>query len=852
MKISIPEFSVVALIGTSGSGKSSFARKHFLSTEVVSSDECRALVSDDENDQAATGDAFALLNMITSKRLSRKRLTVIDATNVQSESRKPILKIAHEFHSVAVAIVLNLPESVCAERNREHPGRQFGPHVLKHQAQQLRKSIRNLKSEGFRYIYVLDSIEEIDSVEIVRERLWTNKEDEKGPFDIIGDVHGCYEELCLLLERLDYRIDVSKIRSAESAVIAPEGRRAIFVGDLVDRGPASPEVLALVMNMVKHGTAFCVPGNHDAKLLKFLNRRQVTISHGLELTIAQFENESHEFKQDVREFLGKIVSHLVLDDGKLVVAHAGMREDYQGRASRRVREFALYGETTGEVDEFGLPIRHNWANEYRGKAVVVYGHTPTPTPEWLNNTICIDTGCVFGGTLTALRYPERELVSVPAAKVYYEPIRPLLQTLPTLSAQQLGDDLLDINDVVGKRIINTRLRPNITIREENAAAALEIMSRFAVNPKWLVYLPPTMSPSETSRREDYLEHPEDALAYFQKNGVQQVICEEKHMGSRAIFVICRNQETALKRFGVSDEGLGVCYSRSGRSFFENKETEQRVLQRIILSLETAEFWEQNKTDWVVLDAEIMPWSLKATELIKNQYAPVGAAGISSLSAVSDLLSTITTKSDDLIALEAEVRERLSLLRAFRDSYRHYCWPFQSIDDIKVAPFHILATEGHVHFDQPHRWHMETIATFCKFDPGFLTATRTRIVDLNSDESCAEALEWWQELTNNGGEGMVVKPMEFTASGNQGVLQPAIKCRGREYLRIIYGAEYTLPEQMNRLRARGLSKKRSMASREFALGFEGLERFVRREALRSVHECVFGVLALETEVVDPRL
>ena len=243
------------------------------------------------------------------------------------------------------------------------------------------------------------------------------------------------------------------------------------------------------------------------------------------------------FCKELAEFLDGLVSHYVLDDGKLVVAHAGMKEEMQGRGSGKVRDFALYGETTGETDEFGLPVRYNWAAEYRGSAMVVYGHTPVPEPEWLNRTVNIDTGCVFGGKLTALRYPEREFVSVPAARTYCEPARPFLpddQQAPALTAQQAHDDVLDAEDVLGKRIVSTRLRGNVTIREENATAALEVMSRFAANPKWLIYLPPTMSPCETSSEPGLLEHPAEAFAYFRSQGVPQVVCEEKHMGSRAV------------------------------------------------------------------------------------------------------------------------------------------------------------------------------------------------------------------------------------------------------------------------------------------------------------------------------
>ena len=530
MNITIPELSLVVLIGPSGCGKSSFARAHFKPTEVLSSDFCRGLVSDDENAQAATKDAFEVLHFVARKRLAAGRLTVVDATNVQPEARKPLVALAREFHVLPVAIVLNLPEKLCHERNQNRPDRQFGPHVVRNQSQQLRRSLRGLEREGFRHVFTLSTPEEVSSVSIVRQPLWNNLKHEHGPFDIVGDVHGCYEELSTLLGQLGYKIENGPDGPKATP---PDGRKAVFVGDLVDRGPRIPDVLRLVMRMVAEGTALCVPGNHDMKLMKKLKGRDVQMTHGLADSVQQLDKEGPEFKQSVIKFLDDLVSHYVFDDGKLVVAHAGMKEEMQGRGSGKVRDFALYGETTGETDDYGLPVRYNWAAEYRGTAMVVYGHTPIAEPEWLNRTINIDTGCVFGGKLTALRYPEREFVSVPALHTYYESVRPFLAeeaSAPALTAQQQLDDLLDIEDVIGKRIINTRLNRTITIREENAITALEVMSRFASNPKWLIYLPPTMSACETSRRDGLLEHPEDAFAYYLHEGVHKVVCEQKHMG----------------------------------------------------------------------------------------------------------------------------------------------------------------------------------------------------------------------------------------------------------------------------------------------------------------------------------
>ncbi|UII19269.1 polynucleotide kinase-phosphatase [Fulvivirga ligni] len=855
-ELNIPELSLVVLVGISGSGKSTFAKRLFKETEVISSDRCRALVSDNENDQSATTDAFELVHYIAAKRLKNGLLTVIDATNVQSDSRKPLVALAKKYHCLPVAIVLDVPEKECQLRNESRDDRNFGNHVVRQQRSQLRRSIKSLKREGFRHIHVLKSVEEIDAVSnIKRDSLYNDKKHESGPFDIVGDVHGCFLELKELLKKLTYQIEDVDYSNETFGyrVTHPEGRRVVFVGDLVDRGPDSPAVLKLVMSMVNSGVAFCVPGNHDMKLQKYLNGKNVQIKHGLEKTVEQLLHESDDFKYQVREFLYGLVSHYIFDNGRLVVAHAGLKEEMQGRGSGAVRSFCMYGETTGEIDEFGLPVRYNWASEYRGRAKVVYGHTPVPEAEWLNNTIDIDTGCVFGGKLTALRYPEQELVAVQAQQVYSEPARPLEINQFTKSQQQEYDDLLDIAEVTGKRIVSTRLRNNVTLPEENSVAALEAMSRFAINPKWMIYLPPTMSPSETSELEHYLEHPHEALKYFRSQGVQKVVCEEKHMGSRAIVIVCKNADVTRERFGIDNGEIGACYTRTGRAFFNDKTLEMAFLDRVQKALNQSGFWDRFKTDWVCLDTELMPWSAKAQALLKDQYAAVGAAASASLDVVIQELNIALDRNlEGVEQLLQNYGQKQEMITDFVEAYRNYCWPVKGLDGYKLAPFHILATEGHVYSDKDHQWHMENIKQMCEVDPEFMIATPYQVIDLNEEDQLSSVVEWWTELTNKGGEGMVIKPYDFITHGKKGLVQPAVKCRGKEYLRIIYGPEYSTSENMNTLKNRGLGRKRSLALREFALGIESLERFVNKEPLRRVHECVFGVLALESEMVDPRL
>jgi protein phosphatase len=847
MNIEIPEFALVLLVGASGTGKSSFAAKHFLPTEVVSSDRARGWVADDETDQSATPDAFDLVHAVIEKRLKNRRFTVVDATNVQPQSRKGLIALAKKWHALAVAVVFDLPEGIAVQRNALRSDRQFGAGPVRRQMQDLKRSLRGMQREGIRYVHALRSAEEVDAVTISRTKLWTDRREDKGPFDIIGDVHGCADELETLLTNLGYAVDWN---GKAVTVVPPEGRRAIFVGDLVDRGPRSPDVLRIARHMVDSGAALAVVGNHDDKFKRHLSGKAVKVSHGLAETIEQFASEPPEFAAEMRGWLDGLISHYVLDEGKLVVAHAGLKEEMQGRASGAVRAFAMYGETTGEIDEFGLPVRYNWAADYKGRAKVVHGHTPVVESNWVNGTLCIDTGCCFGGKLTALRYPEMDLVSVPALRTYYEPIRPM--GAPPVATGELHVRQLNLADVMGKQVIETRDLGAVIVREENAAGALEVMSRYAVDPRWLIHLPPTMSPPETSQQQGWLERPEEALAYYSTKGVASVVVEEKHMGSRALIMLARTNEVAERRFGIADGSRGIIVTRTGRRFFNDADLEAAALHRLDEAMVGSGLWDELATDWVLWDAEIMPWSMKAGALVHDQYAPVGAAAIAGLGALDAALAAARVRGVPVDELATATTDRLADARRYRAAYNRYVAPFGGIADLRIAPFHLLATEGAVHADRDNLWHMSQAHRLAAADPALLVATSYRQVDLGDPQQVAEAINWWDELTAAGGEGMVVKPLSFIAGGKKGLLQPAIKCRGREYLRIIYGPDYDRPENLERLKKRGLGQKRAMAIREFALGLEALRRFVEHAPLTRVHQCVFGVLAMETEPVDPRL
>jgi protein phosphatase len=499
-----------------------------------------------------------------------------------------------------------------------------------------------------------------------------------------------------------------------------------------------------------------------------------------------------------------------------------------------------------------MPVRADWAANYRGSTTVVYGHTPLARADWVNNTICIDTGCVFGGKLTALRWPEKELVEVPAERTWFEPIRPLGATANSASAQADADQVLDIKDVSGRRWIDTELKGRIVVAEENASAALEVMSRFALAPQWLAYLPPTMSPSETSARDGWLERPEEAFAHFRERGIAEVVCEEKHMGSRAVIAVCQSAEAARARFGVTGEATGAIWSRTGRSFFNDQAMTEALLARLRATINRAGLWDELATDWLLLDAEIMPWSAKAGSLIESQYAPVAASSRAGFAAAAEAFTRAGDRGLDIAVLRDRFADRARRAARYGAAWSPYVWPVSGVGDLKVAPFHLLASEGRVWFDQDHVWHMGMADRMAAAGDTVISRTQWRVVALADEHAVSDAVAWWEALTGDGGEGIVIKPREFVARGRKGLIQPALKVRGHEYLRIIYGPEYDAPENLVRLRERGLGGKRNLALREFALGHEALKRFVAREPLRRVHECVFAVLALESEPIDPRL
>jgi protein phosphatase len=796
--INLPEFSLVLLIGTSSAGKSTFARKHFLATQIVSSDYCRALVDDDENNQKASADAFELLHFLIEKRLKRKKLTVVDATNLQLHTRRMLLRLAKDYHCQTFAIVFDLPKHILLKRHHQRTDRHFEDVVIETHYQDLILTLPKLRKEHYREIITFNTEEAINKVVVNLEKLPNNKRNYTNPFDIIGDIHGCADELTDLLTDLGYQIEKDDKYKYQFKITPPDDRMAFFVGDLTDRGPDSPRVLKMVMSMVKAGTAFCVSGNHDDKLARYLKENKVNTKHGLDTTIEQLDRETGDFKDEVLNFLTKLDSHYIADEGRLVVAHAGINEFLQGRESGAVRSFCLYGDTTGKKYPSGMPVRLNWADKYRGDALVVYGHVAVSKAEFVNNTIDIDTACVFGGQLTALRYPEGELVQIPARELYYKKRTPITRLYRNLSIQHIEGVEWKRSALITERKIPTHLRRNILVKTSQLTKAFDKINTSELSPNWLFYIPATTLRIPVTEVENgFLEHPNSIFSFYKRKGIQRLVCQEKHSGTRALIIVCKNAAAAEERFKVEDGSNGVCYTRNGFPFFDDKNVEEGFITGLQKALTDANIWEELDTDWVLLEGQITP------DFIKPMF--------------------------------------FKTIEKYEENLANYFKNIQTTSDFQFAPFHFLASERQTHTNKTHEWHLKMLQKIIVQNPILLKNTDYKTVNLEDKTTCEAVVNWWLDMDSKGKEGIVIKPSQFI-SYNEGKLAiPTMNCFGREFLRLVYGADYTQPDRLKRLQSRSVVIKNS-PMQEFPLAMEALERFVGYAPMKEVQECVLGVLA----------
>jgi polynucleotide kinase-phosphatase len=862
-EIYLPYAGIVLLVGPSNSGKTTLlnrlvAENKILASEVISSDQFRILVSNIEfitwnqrpKDEAdalydeyhrISNEAFEAMDYLIGKRCRLNKLTIIDATHLKEEDRERYIRMGKKYHVPVTAIVFNVAENELISRDtlRDFPR---GKNRIKQQYQHFKRTLRFIKKEGFHRTYILSETE-LQGLDFGRQENSLLIDLGNG-IDFIGDIHGCYEEFIELLKKLGYE------ENAEGLFLHPEGRKILSLGDVMSRGPRSLETLQFFKKHVAAGLSFMIDSNHGWKIARWLDGRNVNLAHGDEKVKADFEEYESRFgkeasellKEELKELLLAAKSHLIIVKNGVKVAvatHAGIRDYYIGKQSQRISDFCRYGDSEG-LDENGKPRRKDWTIDHQSNELIIWGHDPKPQPLLVNNTLNIDQGVVFGGRLTAYRFPEKQFILVQAKQDYANvPDNPLKEwERKRLAPPNLGK-------FVNGFSVLTEQYGEISIYKDVAKSALDDLSHYTLPLEEIVYIPPTMSPTpKPSNLEGYLEHPLEAFEYYQANGVDTMIVQKKHMGSRGILFLFKNKEVAKEYIGR--ETLGAIYTRSGRAFFQ-KELEERILQ--VLNADLSGYFEKYNTDFVLLDAEILPWNLKAKELIMSQYAHVGEMALLDRSKLRAQLQKASDNGRDIGKWLAETDKKINNAKIFNEVYQKYCWETEGLEGIQIAPFHTLAHSSETFFDQSHTWHMEKNKEFSSISSLFVE-TEYRIV--TDEESMKAAIEWWEEMTEDGHEGFVVKPEMYVQRHNGKLLQPAIKVRGRKYLHIIYGIDYLQPENLSRLKQRNAGKKQRNALKEFSLGVEAVNRFVKGESLERYHECVLGVLALESDPIDPRL
>lgn len=866
-RISIPFAGIVLVMGPSSSGKTTLIQhlieqEVILSSEVVSSDQFRTMVSDiefidwtnrpkEEADslmseyQRISQEAFAVIDMIVGKRSRLNKLTLVDATHLHPEDRQRYIQIARKQHVPIMVIVLDIPEVELLRRDakRTYPR---GKKRIKQQVQVFRRNQKWLKKEGFQSLYVL-SQEEIETTLFERKRNNPLHLELGKGLDIIGDIHGCYEEMLELLSQLGYQ------ENEDGYFVHPEGRKFLSLGDVMSRGPHSLDTMRFFLRHVTAGYAYMIDSNHGWKIARWLDGRKVRLAHGDEKVEQELKSFSErkgkeaaeQLKQQLKDWLWSAPCHYVIRQNDVTIAvatHAGIKDHYVGKQSSRISDFCRYGDTDG-IDELGKPIRRDWHLHHKSKELIIWGHDPKPQPWMVNHTINIDQGVVFGGSLTAFRLPERKLFSVPAKEDYaQDPTSPLrLWEKKRFTPPNLAKFLQGYS-------VWIEGYGEVSITDSVAKSALDELSHYTIPLEEIVYLPPTMSPTlETSKLPDYLEHPLEAFQYYRDQGVSKMIAQKKHMGSRGILLLFQDRNRAKQYIGK--ECSGTIYTRTGRRFFQ-PDIEKKVIEQLHADLTQSGYFEKYDTSFVLLDAEILPWNLKAKELIRHQYAHVGEIADLGRQKLQEHLQRAIENGRDVEDWMKEVEQLLSQTKTFNEVYPMYCWETDGMDGIKIAPFHTLAHSKETFFDHSHEWHMDQNRELSQISSLFIETEYRVITD---ETSMQEAIDWWETMTEDGHEGFVVKPEFFLTRNEKGkTVQPAIKVRGRKYLHIIYGMDYLQPENLQRLKQRNVGRKQRNALREFALGMEGIQRFVNQESIERIHECVLGVLALEAEPADPRL
>ena len=849
MKFEIFEFSLVMLLGPAGVGQTDFTQAHFSNYECLSPAAFQKMITAIDAD-GVSEEAYELLLKVLELRLKHRQLTCLNAPFLSSSEFGAIKKLAKKYHCRLVAVTFEKPLEDCLTANASNEKNPLPEHVIRIQHQKLSERVSYLGQEGFRQILRLKNDADIAEAQIIRKKLRCDLQEENGPFDIIGDVHGCLEELLQLLAKLDYQIE--KVADPQDPWRPykgshPQGRRLLFVGDFCDRGPDSPGVFQLVMSLHQLGLALCVPGNHDDKLARKSSGRSVSMKHGIVETLEQLESYPKDFQDAIAKFVKSLPSHLMLQNGELIVSHAGLKSSMHNRSSAEIHAFCIYGDTTGKKDEFGLPIRLNWAKNYNGTATIVYGHTPVPNAEWLNNTIDIDTGCVFGGKLTALRFPEKQLVEVPAIKEWVAPSRPL-NWKPEAEVVVESDPAMDMIMVGQQAGFSTRSGYVIRLEETAVQASLIHFTKYAVNPRWLLTLPTPYAPVSQAQTSGFLEHPAQVFEHYETNGVESLSVQFFESPIRVIMVVCKDEAAAFHRFGVGSEGVGRIYTAIGTPFFPSKRDEQDILRKMGFKFGEAGIWEKYDTKWMCLECEVRPFSKHAQTLVSSHFEEIQHAQKVQSDFMQRQLEE-ATESENLLNLKSHLAKEKTAINSFRKA-------IESIsgdeDQVQFVPLQLLATEGKANAKKDQNWHRAQCEGLANLLPNLLQMPKFIEIDLASESDRRTAIETWLAECEGKSMGAIIRPIASYVEGTTELLQAGMIVRSQQYLRMLYGPFFDTTENLQVLENIDLAPVRGTRLRQFAFAVEALDNFVEQKDWSITFQAIFAVIGLASGIADSRL
>jgi protein phosphatase len=834
MILRLPKFSALAVLAPTAFPVAEWARRHFDPQICLDPSDCQQLLGVAAVPPSA--DAYALVTQAFQLRLAAGKTTVLLQAPLDQSGRQFIRSACRKYHTQLLVLSIELPEDELAALAPA-----YDRALWAREQDLLEQNLQFLDKEGIQQHFRIRSSAELAALQVEWQPLPCDRSELAGPFDLIGSLHGCHAELLALLAKLGY----DRAHDPDGLLpLHPQGRLPVFLGDMADRGPGSAQALALVKAMTTAGKALTVLGNQDRALLEFLRAEPDGDPGELALWWSQ---ASPAEKSATLAWIAALPSHLVLDGGRLVAVHGGIQAEMIGRHTQPITAFCTFGSTPSEHNAVQKEPLASWVEDIPAGTTVVFAHQPLVDAVDAGRYVAVDTACLYGGQLSAFRYPEREFVQVPAETAHETATWPALAApqAPLHAAAERW--LLPDEHFNGRFLVQTTSGFTFTTTEAQYNVVTEFLEAEAVSPRWLIYLPPSMSPPQPAAQAGYLEHPVEAFSYYEKKGQTHVMVQEKLDGRRAVVVLCRDQAAAAARFGAEDGRLGVVYSRRGRPIFADPAEERELLGQLHAAATAAGLWEALRTDWICCEGQLCGGKFQPARRAEEERIAAGV--VATWPRSLELLAHSTASGPEFEALKARMGERSAGAQALA---RICARPEAADGDWFFVPYHLLAAQSGVFFDRPHAWHLEQLAAFTQANAPRVRALRAELLDLQDHDQRRKLINWWQELSDQGAPGIVVKPVTLELFINQEYLQPAMKVRGREALRKVYGPFYTDPELLAHHRNRSLKERRELSVRHFALGKEGLERFVAGRPHYEVFQTVFTHLAISTMDGNPLL